>query len=255
MGRLGYDPEELLRQARLAQAEYDFEEPMDQTSSPLITSIDGASPAELPEEPSLRDAEETCYFPAPPNDEKVYIDKQKIQEILDAPVKDALEKQAPIFFGLLQGILAVSLGRILPRIFSFLTDAGIYTPTRVMMGGTDSVAYCQSTVQEMFKDLLYNGVLIWLEDILGYSDTIEGLLELLTKVLDICIAKGLKLNPSKCHFFLTEAVWCGRVISSSGQAQPRTDPGAAGAARATDWAGSTTIPMRVKLDALVFAGF
>ncbi|EGZ25707.1 hypothetical protein PHYSODRAFT_435333, partial [Phytophthora sojae] len=54
--------------------------------------------------------------------------------------------------------------------FSFLTDAGIYTPTRVMMGGTDSVAYCQSTVQEMFKDLLYNGVLIWLEDILGYSD-------------------------------------------------------------------------------------
>ena len=44
------------------------------------------------------------------------------------------------------------------EMFSFLTDTGVYTSERVMQGASDSVAYCQSTVQEMFKDILYKGV-------------------------------------------------------------------------------------------------
>ncbi|KAE9043991.1 hypothetical protein PF010_g33255 [Phytophthora fragariae] len=46
------------------------------------------------------------------------------------------------------------------ELFSFLTDMGIFTPTRVLMGGSDSVAYCQATVQEMFEEFLYDGLLI-----------------------------------------------------------------------------------------------
>ncbi|OWY99769.1 hypothetical protein PHMEG_00029176 [Phytophthora megakarya] len=56
---------------------------------------------------------------------------------------------------------------------------GIFTPTRVLMGASDSVAYCQSTVQKMFEEFLYNGLLIWLDDLLGYAKTENGLLKLL----------------------------------------------------------------------------
>lgn len=102
------------------------------------------------------------------------------------------------------------------EIYSILTDEGVITPTRVLMGGTNSVAYVQSTVQQMFADVLNDGLMIWIDDLLGYSDGDEGLLVLLKKVLGICFDKGLKLNPKKCKFYQREALWCGRVVSGDG---------------------------------------
>jgi hypothetical protein len=87
--------------------------------------------------------------------------------------------------------------------FSFLTDLGVYTPTQVLMGGSDSVAYCQAVVQEIFQDLLYRGLLAWLNDLLGFTEDQEKLLSLLEKVLRTCQKTGLKLNPAKCDFYKT----------------------------------------------------
>jgi hypothetical protein len=58
------------------------------------------------------------------------------------------------------------------------------------MGGTNSVAYVQATVQEMFDEIFNDGLLIWIDDLLGYEDDDEGLLRLLDKVLAICANKG-----------------------------------------------------------------
>ena len=35
-------------------------------------------------------------------------------------------------------------------------------------------------------------------------------------MLAICAEKGLKLHPGKCQFYVTEARWCGRIISGTG---------------------------------------
>ncbi|KAF0711038.1 hypothetical protein As57867_005399, partial [Aphanomyces stellatus] len=102
------------------------------------------------------------------------------------------------------------------EMFSFLTDTGVYSSTRVMQGGSDSVSYCQSTVQEMFSAQLYKGLLAWLDDLLGYHRTREGLWGVLEDVLAVCADKGLKLHPKKCSFYVTEAKWCGRIISGTG---------------------------------------
>lgn len=51
------------------------------------------------------------------------------------------------------------------------------------MGGADIVAYCQATIQEMFADLLYKGILIWLEHLLEYDIDEQKLLILLEKRL------------------------------------------------------------------------
>ncbi|KAG2950455.1 hypothetical protein PC117_g4442 [Phytophthora cactorum] len=102
------------------------------------------------------------------------------------------------------------------EIYFILTEEGLITPTRVLMGGANSVAYVQSTVQEMFSEVLNKGLLIWIDDLLGYGKSNEGLLILLKKVLTICAEKGLKLNPKKCSFYLREALWCGRIVSGDG---------------------------------------
>jgi hypothetical protein len=116
------------------------------------------------------------------------------------------------FKGFLQFAVAVRC----QEIYSILTEDGVITPTRVLMGGTNSVAYVQATVQEMFDEIFNDGLLIWIDDLLGYEDDDEGLLRLLDKVLAICANKGLKLNPEKCSFYLLEALFCGRIVSGDG---------------------------------------
>ncbi|KAE9329883.1 hypothetical protein PF008_g15840 [Phytophthora fragariae] len=98
--------------------------------------------------------------------------------------------------------------------FTFVTHRGMYTPTRVPMGATDAVAYCQCVVEEIFGDLLGNGILCWLDDILGYAADATALMELLDKVLARCEKYGLKLHAKKCQFFATDVKWCGKLIST-----------------------------------------
>ncbi|KAJ8577566.1 hypothetical protein ON010_g1641 [Phytophthora cinnamomi] len=102
------------------------------------------------------------------------------------------------------------------EIYSILTEDGVVTPTRVLMGGTNSVTYVQSTVQAMFADVFNNSLLIWIDDLLGYEANDDTLLKLLVRVLEICASKGLRLNLTKCAFYLREALWCGRVVSGEG---------------------------------------
>ncbi|OWZ02462.1 hypothetical protein PHMEG_00025968 [Phytophthora megakarya] len=93
------------------------------------------------------------------------------------------------------------------EIYSILAEEVVITSTRVLMGGANSIAHVQVTVQAMFADIYNNGLLIWIDDVLEYADTAEGLIELLRKVLTIYVKRGLKLNPRKCSFFLREGKW------------------------------------------------
>ncbi|GMF43964.1 unnamed protein product [Phytophthora fragariaefolia] len=99
------------------------------------------------------------------------------------------------------------------EMFSIMTHRGIITPTRVLMGGTDAVAYCQHVDEEVCST---NPVPWWLDDILGYAADPVNLLEVLERVLAACRSFGLKIHPAKCHFFLREARWCGKIVSGDG---------------------------------------
>ena len=90
------------------------------------------------------------------------------------------------------------------------------TPTRVSMGQTDAVAYCQSVAQEIYGDRYGRGIEAWLDDGLGSASSEKDLLDLLAWVLERCESYGLKLNPSKCEFFARSVIWCGKKISADG---------------------------------------
>ncbi|OWY97308.1 LOW QUALITY PROTEIN: hypothetical protein PHMEG_00032200 [Phytophthora megakarya] len=88
--------------------------------------------------------------------------------------------------------------------------------SNVPMGAKDAVVYFQSIVEQIFGYLLYNRVLVWLDDILNYAESEEELMELLEEVLLRCETFGSKLHPGKCKFFLKEVTWCGKIISENG---------------------------------------
>ncbi|ETW00892.1 hypothetical protein H310_06555, partial [Aphanomyces invadans] len=83
-------------------------------------------------------------------------------------------------------------------------------------GQTEAVSFCQSAPHQMFGELLFRGLLAWLDDLLGAATTPNESVRLLEHVLEICASLELKLHPKKCAFFLQEAEWCGKVISSVG---------------------------------------
>ncbi|POM60167.1 LOW QUALITY PROTEIN: hypothetical protein PHPALM_31012 [Phytophthora palmivora] len=71
----------------------------------------------------------------------------------------------------------------LKELFTIMGHRGMVTPTRVLMGGTDSVGYYQSVVEEIFQPYIYHGLLAWLDDILGYAKTEDEYMGILEKRL------------------------------------------------------------------------
>ncbi len=77
-------------------------------------------------------------------------------------------------------------------------------------------------MQEIFDELLYNGALVWLDDVLGFATDEEELMAILERILQLCDERGLKLNPEKCEFFKKKEVHrCGRIINEE---RVRHDP-------------------------------
>ncbi|POM64770.1 Hypothetical protein PHPALM_19656 [Phytophthora palmivora] len=62
--------------------------------------------------------------------------------ILEVIMDYLTDSELYFLLGFFQGYWQFILSLECQELFSFLTDMGIFTPTRVLMGGTDSVAYC-----------------------------------------------------------------------------------------------------------------
>ncbi|GMF34637.1 unnamed protein product [Phytophthora fragariaefolia] len=92
---------------------------------------------------------------------------------------------AKVFFALdwFRGYWQLPLHEDSQELFTFTTHRGMYTPTCVPMGAMDAAVYGQGVVEEIFGDLLGNGILAWLDDILDYAESEDELLQLLGQVL------------------------------------------------------------------------
>jgi hypothetical protein len=62
------------------------------------------------------------------------------------------------------------------EVYFFLTELGLFTPTRLIQGSTDSAHAFQAGMMEVFDDMLYICILIWIDDVLVYTRSFEDLL-------------------------------------------------------------------------------
>jgi transposase InsO family protein len=100
---------------------------------------------------------------------------------------------------------------------AFRTARGTYQWKRVPMGLKNAGSYFQATLSSIIGNkLLYNGVELYLDDLIVYGATEEEYLHNLEKLLDRLRDKNVSLSPSKCRFGLRSVEYVGHTINENG---------------------------------------
>ena len=93
---------------------------------------------------------------------------------------------------------------------------GFYECDTMPFGATNAPATFQRLMNDCLGDLNMNWCIVYLDDIIIFSDTKEEHLKRLEAVFQKLYAAGLKLKPSKCFFFREEIEYLGHVVSGKG---------------------------------------
>ena len=93
---------------------------------------------------------------------------------------------------------------------------GFYECDTMPFGATNAPATFQRLMHDCLGDLNMNWCIVYLDDIIIFSDTKEEHLKRLEAVFQKLHAAGLKLKPSKCFFFREEIEYLGHVVSGKG---------------------------------------
>ena len=113
---------------------------------------------------------------------------------------------------------------------------GFFECVRMPFGASNAPATFQRLMQSVLGDLHLQFVIIYLDDIIVYSGTLEDHIEHLRSVFGRLLKAGLKLKPKKCAFFQTETSYLGHIIGRDGV---RTDPSKVDQVR--DWPRPTNV--------------
>lgn len=105
---------------------------------------------------------------------------------------------------------------------AFCTPFGLFEWNRMPFGLCNTPSTFQRLMQRIFGDQHCQTLLLYLDDIVVFSSTVDQHLERLKVVLGRLQHEGLKAKLSKCSFFQKEVHYLGHVISRDGVS---TDPG------------------------------
>ena len=93
---------------------------------------------------------------------------------------------------------------------------GFYECDTMPFGATNAPTTFQRLMHDCLGDLNMRWCIVYLDDIIIYSDTKEEHRRRLEAVFQKLAAAGLKLIPSKCFFFKEEIDYLGHVVSREG---------------------------------------
>jgi hypothetical protein len=105
---------------------------------------------------------------------------------------------------------------------AFRTRYGLYEYTVMSFGLTNAPAYFMYLVNKVFMEYLDRFVIVFIDDILIFSKTMEEHEGHIRLVLEKLRSNQLYAKFSKCEFWLTEVAFLGHVISTGGVS---VDPG------------------------------
>ena len=100
---------------------------------------------------------------------------------------------------------------------AFKTHSGLYEFLVMPFGLTNAPATFQGIMNIIFAQLLRKGVLVFMDDILVYYETLEEHIQLLQQVFEILNKHQFFIKLSKC-IFAQEVEYLGHCISAKGVA-------------------------------------
>ena len=93
---------------------------------------------------------------------------------------------------------------------------GFYECERMPFGLTNDPATFQRLMENCLGELHLSWCIIYLDDIIIFSDNPKEHLHWLRGILTKLDKAGLKLKPNKCEFFKTKITYLGHIVSSKG---------------------------------------
>ena len=93
---------------------------------------------------------------------------------------------------------------------------GVYEFLRMLFGLCNAPAMFQRLMQNCLGELNLTYTLIYLDDIVVFTDTEAEHLKRLRAVFERFHEHGLKLKPTKCDFFKSEITYLGHQVSAEG---------------------------------------
>ena len=129
---------------------------------------------------------------------------------------------------------------------AFRTNRGLFEPLVMFFGLTNSPATFQTMMNDIFQDLIMEGVVsVYMDDILIFTQTLEEHHQVLCLVMAVLRRYKLYLHPDKCDFEQTRIEYLGLVIS---EGKVEMDP--VKVAGVADWPAPTS-----KREVQSFLGF
>ncbi|GMF20660.1 unnamed protein product [Phytophthora fragariaefolia] len=119
-------------------------------------------------------------------------------------------------FDFLKGFAQLSLAELCQELLSYMTDEIVFTPRRVPQGSSDAAIFFQQFMEKCFDTLLYEYLLIGIDDLLLYANDINVYLDKLAELFSLLNQFGLKLKAKKSSLYQTQVKWCGKVIDGQG---------------------------------------
>ena len=99
---------------------------------------------------------------------------------------------------------------------AFITQRGVYEWTRMPFGLTNAPISFQTLMASVLRGLNWRSVLVYIDDILLFSNTFQEHLVHLDQVFNRLREANLKLQPTKCHFAVKQLKFLGHIISRKG---------------------------------------
>ena len=99
---------------------------------------------------------------------------------------------------------------------AFITKYGLFQFVRMPFGLSNAPATFQRSMHVVLAGLIWECVIVYLDDINVLGDSFDDTLSNLVRVLKRFRAYGLKLKPRKCALFKKEVAFLGRIVSREG---------------------------------------
>ena len=110
----------------------------------------------------------------------------------------------------------IPLDRDSSRKAAFTTHRGLFEPTTMPFGLRSAPATMQRLMSVLFGAMTWKMVLVYLDDIIIFSDTVGEHFARLSLVFNKIREANLKLKPAKCKFLQQKVAYLGHVVSGEG---------------------------------------
>uniref|UniRef100_A0A3B1IZP3 Gypsy retrotransposon integrase-like protein 1 n=1 Tax=Astyanax mexicanus TaxID=7994 RepID=A0A3B1IZP3_ASTMX len=155
--------------------------------------------------------------------------KLNLQTVKDAYALPNLEETFSVLSGsqwfsvldLKSGYYQIELAEEDKHKTAFVCPLGFWEFNRLPQGITNAPSTFQRLMERCVSDLNLKEVIVFLDDLIVFSATLEEHEQRLLRVLQRLKEYGLKLSPEKCKFFQTSVKYLGHVVSRNGV---ETDP-------------------------------